>query len=168
MQVNVSAWAALSVWIVAGSAGAQSADDLALRRQVVQATFAPAFEQAMRAPIERSWDQFPADLVDPEELAAGRAAHIRETNALVERFSAQAAEVVVRRVPLAELGADGDINSPNWQAALAEIDTLTQGLQIEAEDAATRVIRAACTVKREPSQGCAAMLSLPDIQAARP
>lgn len=149
--------------------GKQSVEDIARREEAVRRYFSPAFEEAMRPPLAASWEHFPADEVDWEELAVAQSAHIREVDATVHRLSAQATSIVARHVPLEEIDDDADALSPGWQAAMAEVMALVeQSAEREGFEMAMRVIEAGCSAKQQPSSACAAMMTMvTDVRAGR-
>lgn len=161
---------ALALVICAASpstARAQAASDLAEREKIVRDVFIPAFVGGFRPPLEASWDHFPADEVYPDELAASKAAHDRNVDELVERASARAAAVVLKHVPLDQLLAD-NLDTPEWQAAMAELMAMAEDSARDGLELAVRVIEVGCRVRTVPSPTCADRLELAaDYRAGR-
>jgi hypothetical protein len=162
---------ALALSVYAGSPAAarpQTSPDLAERESIVRERFIPAFVAGLRPPLEASWDHFPADEVHPDELAASRAAHERNVDELVERAGSRAGAIILKHVPLDQLLADDNVDTPEWQAAIAELMTMVQDGPREGVELSARVIEVGCRVRTNPSPTCADRLAMvADYRAGR-
>lgn len=160
---------ALAFCTITSPAAAQTDPDYARREALAREVLMPSFQQGMREPLKRARDQLPLDLLYPDESAALTGSFDREVEAQVEVYGGRFAAIVARNVPIEQIRADADYESPEWQAAMTEVYALIESsAERDGMEMAVRVLKVGCTVRRQPSEACLAMLKVADdYQAGR-
>lgn len=139
---------------------AQTAGELAQREAQARAALAPQFEAGMRLALKQTRDTLPIDGMADDEVAALLNAYDIEVDRAVSIYGERFVTIMARHVPLDQLTAEADTNTPEWRAAMTEVmamidrDTRREGMEM-----AERVIKVACAVRAQPSPPCANFLA---------
>lgn len=135
----------------------QTPQDIAERRAAAHRLFDPAVDQVTAETLAPLWEGIAAFEVETDERSAMRTAFDKELALINSEMKDRLAEVVARHVPLAEITPAMD--SPSWQPALVELDTLASGWAVaRGVEMSARVIEAGCAVRSTPSASCTAAL----------
>src|SRR5690606_32981005 len=139
--------------LLASPAAAQSS--LEQRETTARAMFAPIVAEAGVEMLEEMRGMFRDNGYTAAEQAALELAFDAEAPAFMQGMEDIMVETAARHVPLEQIRADADFDSPEWTAAGDEVESWTQDAAIAL---AERVADRGCSVEASPSEQCLGVL----------